>query len=137
MGTRPVFRRGGETARRYCPRCRDLRNFSTVTWQNYFALFFIPLFPLGRPEAGCECVSCRAVVGGAEAAARPEPGPWTAVSPALPPGESLAVQCPRCDGRMRVPLRERGFTATCPHCTLRFKVNGQRESIPEATVEEE
>ena len=119
LGTRPIIRPGAEIVRR-----------------NYFTLFFVPVFPLGPPRRGYACVSCGLTMS-AEAAhapaaireeARPE-GRWT--------GETLVVQCPRCDGRMRVPLRERGFVAICPHCTKEFRVKGERSAIPEAEIRED
>mgnify|MGYP005839999167 CR=1 FL=1 len=136
LGTRPIIRPGAEIVRRPCPNCGDWRNFQEVTWRNYFTLFFVPVFPLGPPRRGYACVSCGLTMS-AEAAhapaaireeARPE-GRWT--------GETLVVQCPRCDGRMRVPLRERGFVAICPHCTKEFRVKGERSAIPEAEIRED
>ena len=133
MGTKPVIRHSGGTVRRHCPNCGDWRNFQETTWQNFFSVFFIPLFPLSAPRTAYTCVTCGLPLS-REAAEGPEP--VREERPALANGESLVVQCPRCDGRMRVPLRERGFTAVCPHCTLEFRVKGQREGVPEALVKE-
>jgi hypothetical protein len=131
MGTKPVIRRGGEIVKRHCPNCGDWRNFQETTWQNFFSVFFIPLFPLGAPRIAYTCVTCGLPLS-REAAAGP--GPVQEEGPPFPAGETLIVQCPRCDGRMRIPLRERGFIAVCPHCTLEFRVKGQREAVPEAGI---
>ncbi len=132
MGTKPVVRRVGGIIRRRCLNCGDWRNFQETTWQNYFSLFFVPLFPVGAPRTAYTCVTCGLPLG-REAEGEEPAGE---AGPALPAGESLVVQCPRCDGRMRVPLRERGFVAICPHCALEFKVKGQREGVPEALIKE-
>ncbi|MGE5597854.1 MAG: zinc-ribbon domain-containing protein [Bacteroidota bacterium] len=135
MGTRPIARRGEETVRGHCPRCRDLRNFTAVTWRNWLTFFFLPVLPLGAAKSGYACVSCDLMVDTPrqpETAAAGSPGPS-----ALPAGEGVVLQCPRCDGRMRAPLRERGFVAVCPHCAKEFRVKGQREPVPEAEVKNE
>ncbi len=133
IGTKPIVRRGAGTVRRYCPRCGDLRNFQEVTWQNYFSLFFFPLFPIGSAKSGYQCVSCGLPVAGDEET----PGTPSHASGKFFPGESLVIQCPRCDGRMRVPLRDRGFQVSCPHCTWEFRVKGQTEPVPEARIDEQ
>jgi len=134
MGTRPVIGRGSANERRHCPRCGDLRNFRKINWRNYFTLFFVPLIPINAAKQGLECVSCGLMLTSEDH--REEPTPRQEAPPLLTPGESLVVQCPRCDGRMRVPLRERGFAAICPHCSLSFKIKGQREPVPEALIDE-
>lgn len=134
MGTKPVVRRSGETIRRHCPNCADWRNFQETTWQNFFSVFFIPLFPVSATRTAYTCVTCGLPLSSRAAAEGPEPA-IEGEKPILD-GETLIVQCPRCDGRMRVPLRERGFTAICPHCTLEFGVKGQREGVPEAEVKD-
>ncbi|MGE5552175.1 MAG: zinc-ribbon domain-containing protein [Bacteroidota bacterium] len=135
LGTRPMVRQGEATIRRYCPRCGDLRNFREVRWQNWLTLFFIPVFPLGRTNTGYACVTCSLAMDASMAADAPAED-QAGEDAALTPGESLLVQCPRCDGRMRVPLRERGFVAICPHCAMEFRVKGQREAVPEAGIKE-
>ncbi|MGE5528212.1 MAG: zinc ribbon domain-containing protein [Patescibacteria group bacterium] len=124
-GIRPVVKREGTDGRGFCPVCGDLRNLERITARSYFTLFFVPVFPVGRPETGYACNCCGNPVrpGAAEPARAP-----------LAPGESLILQCPRCDGRMRAPLREQGYTAVCPHCAMAFRVMGQREEAPEAEV---
>ena len=134
LGTRPVIRRGTEVLRRVCPNCGDWRNFQEVRWRNYFTLFFIPLFPLGPERHGYACADCGLTMS-VEAAQAPAPAYET--RPEKWAGETLVVQCPRCDGRMRVPLRERGFVAICPHCTKEFRVKGQHEEVPEAEIKME
>ncbi|MGE5599812.1 MAG: zinc-ribbon domain-containing protein [Bacteroidota bacterium] len=134
IGARPVVRRGEGTIRRHCPRCGDLRNFTSVTWRNWLTFFFLPVLPLGAERHGYACASCDLMMDSSTAAA--EPAGETPAPLQRQAGESLILQCPRCDGRMRVPLRERGFIAVCPHCAKEFRVKSQREPVPEAEVRE-
>jgi len=126
-----VVKQGTEIIRRPCPNCGDWRNFREVRWRNYFTLFFIPLFPVGPERQGYTCPACGLTLG-VEAAQASVSVQET--RPERSAEATLVVQCPRCDGRMRVPLRERGFVAICPHCTKEFRVKGQHEEIPEAEI---
>lgn len=137
-----MVRQGTDLIRRRCPACGDWRNFRMVSVQTYFTLFFVPLFPLGAARQGYSCVSCGLIVerSAAENGARPaeeerEGGQGLTTDDSA--GEMLVVQCPRCDGRMKVPLRPRGFTAVCPHCAKEFRVKGQREPVPEGKIIED
>ena len=140
IGIRPVvIRRGTVTIGRCCPRCGGRRDCRKITWRNYFTLFFIPLFPVGTEKSGYECITCGLPVEGrdGERGWRAGEAAYDGVGEAGPPaGERSIVQCPRCDGRMRVPLRERGVTAICPHCAKEFGVKGERGEVPEAEVRE-
>ncbi len=37
---------GGLMRERYCSKCSRTQIFEEVRWINYFALFFVPLFPI-------------------------------------------------------------------------------------------
>lgn len=103
-----------------------------MTLREYFTFFFVPVFPVSRPRESHACVTCGLPADGL--AGEPAGEEEVTARSGASPGESLIVQCPRCDGRMRVPLRERGYTAACPHCAKEFAVKGQREPVPEGKV---
>jgi uncharacterized Zn finger protein (UPF0148 family) len=46
----------------------------------------------------------------------------------------LVILCPRCEGAMSVPLREKRQEVLCPHCAMEFKVKGIKGTIPAATI---
>jgi hypothetical protein len=57
-GSRDIARSvGGGTF--YCPRCRSFRDYSTDRVENWFTLYFIPLFPRETIAEAVRCHYCR------------------------------------------------------------------------------
>ena len=42
----------------YCPHCRAVRPYERKSARQYFALYFIPVFPIGQPVEFVECQVC-------------------------------------------------------------------------------
>jgi hypothetical protein len=43
----------------HCPHCQRERQYAHKQGRNYFALYFVPIFPVGGEEEFIECQSCR------------------------------------------------------------------------------
>ena len=59
FGTRPKTKTVG-TGQFYCPRCQSQRAYERKQLQQYFALYFIPLIPVGKGSEFIECQTCGA-----------------------------------------------------------------------------
>jgi transcription elongation factor Elf1 len=73
----------------YCPQCRMKRHYLRKQARPYFALYFIPLIPIGQGTEFVECQSCRTTF---------EPGVLAAKAP--PPVVDLATRINMIRGRL-------------------------------------
>lgn len=91
-----------------------ISDFRRQTRREYFTVFFVPLFPTGKPEFIVVCGRCDATYY--------DSAPQAAWSGEEDPGNSVIV-CPGCSGKMRIPVRrENAIRVTCPHCLEKFSV---------------
>jgi hypothetical protein len=58
FGTRARNKEIG-SGRFYCPHCQKERDYAHMQGRNYFALYFIPIFPIGDSGEFIQCKSCR------------------------------------------------------------------------------
>lgn len=42
----------------HCPTCQSQQRCRVIFYQRWFTLFFLPIFPLGRGTACCDCLNC-------------------------------------------------------------------------------
>jgi hypothetical protein len=133
FGFSPVKKAGTQVVRRHCPRCNDLRNFQEVFVRQYVTFFFIPIFPVSASTTIYTCSACSYSIGQEMIHENPAP----VFTGDLPdPASRVIVFCPRCDGAMTIPLKETHQEITCPHCSMEFKVNGIKGTIPLAAINE-
>ncbi len=76
-----------------CPRCHTVREYRQLNARPYFALYFIPIFPIGKGTEYIECTSC-----------------GTQFEPAVlqyqpPSAEDLRIQSLRAELRGGTPLQ--------------------------------
>ncbi|MDX1991622.1 MAG: zinc-ribbon domain-containing protein [bacterium] len=57
FGTRARFKTVGE-GQFFCPHCQTTRNYERKQGKNYFAVYFIPLIPMGDIGEFIECQTC-------------------------------------------------------------------------------
>ncbi|MCA0452729.1 MAG: zinc ribbon domain-containing protein [Chloroflexi bacterium] len=57
FGTRNKLKTVG-TGQFYCPRCQAQRTYERKTAKRYFALYFVPLIPMGDLGEFVECTTC-------------------------------------------------------------------------------
>ncbi len=57
FGTRPRYKTTGE-GEFFCPSCQKERHYERKGGKNYFALYFIPLIPMGDLKEFIECQTC-------------------------------------------------------------------------------
>lgn len=48
----------GKTGDFFCPACKQDRQYTTIKWDKYFTLYFIPLFPTQNLATVIQCQSC-------------------------------------------------------------------------------
>ncbi len=58
FGTRPRTKTI-DTGTFFCPHCQTTRDYERKEARPYFTLYFIPLFPIGKPSEFIECTICR------------------------------------------------------------------------------
>lgn len=58
FGTRPRSKTI-DTGDFFCPHCQTTRTYERKEARPYFTLYFIPLFPIGKPYEFIECTVCR------------------------------------------------------------------------------
>jgi hypothetical protein len=58
FGTRPRTKTI-DTGTFFCPHCQTTRDYERKEARPYFTLYFIPLFPIGKPFELIECTVCR------------------------------------------------------------------------------
>jgi hypothetical protein len=58
FGTRNRFKTI-KTGQFYCPHCRATRNYELKQAKRYFALYFVPLIPMGDLGEFVECQTCK------------------------------------------------------------------------------
>lgn len=56
-GSKPR-RMEGRSGTFFCPTCKDFQPYTTVTWEKYFTLYFIPLFSMETLSSVVQCQSC-------------------------------------------------------------------------------
>ena len=44
-----------------CPKCSIKKEYTVKTSRQYFRLFFIPIFPMGKNESIVECQTCKSI----------------------------------------------------------------------------
>lgn len=57
FGTRTRFKTVGD-GQFFCPHCQTTRQYERKQGKNYFALYFIPLIPIGEAGEFIECQTC-------------------------------------------------------------------------------
>lgn len=131
IGVNPVKKEKEIILRRHCPHCNDLRNFQEVQCRQYLSIFFIPVFPLSKPVTVFTCVTCGYSIN-IELMNQSLPEPTT--PPVNNNTDRAVIVCPRCEGAMIVPVKERRLNVTCPHCTKEFIIKGIKGEIPLASI---
>jgi rubredoxin len=58
FGARPRTKTIG-TGTFFCPHCQTTRDYERKEARPYFTLYFIPLFPIGKPTEFIECTVCQ------------------------------------------------------------------------------
>ncbi|MFZ6053329.1 zinc ribbon domain-containing protein [Halocola ammonii] len=48
----------GASGMRYCPGCQLISNLTEVQRRNWLTLFFIPVFPVSKPQHFLKCSRC-------------------------------------------------------------------------------
>ena len=131
IGTNPVKRSGNQVIRRQCPRCNDIRNFQEFHLRQFLSFFFIPIIPVSRINHFFTCPSCSYTISSDVAY---ETLITEADSKTENASDQVIILCPRCDGAMKVPLRQRRQELCCPHCSMEFKLKGIKGKIPPAMI---
>jgi len=121
--------KGGLQLQTYCPRCWRTVEMRELKWRRYFTLFFVPVFPLERKgDAVLVCSTCDGsyvpqyedYLEGAKQAAASD-GARSASSGSGP--LKVAIRCPYCKFRLRIPDLGKTLAVTCAHCGRKFDVN--------------
>ena len=63
FGSKNVKRTEGTASQAACPRCNQLGTIVGKTAQQWFTIFFIPIFPMGSRTHFTECTQCKAQFG--------------------------------------------------------------------------
>ena len=111
----------------YCPRCRARQPYEHKQSARYFAVYFIPLFPIGKQTEFIECQACHAAFelsvlnqtgpvlpGGPSALLKGGRAVQTVVAGLLQAGAS------REDAAWVVYAAARGQFAVCENCQLMY-----------------
>ncbi len=121
--------KNGLNLRRQCDRCQFLSDLQEHRFRQYFALFFIPVFPVSKGESLLVCNRCQATFYiQAEDYLASEMGgsvysTGDAGKSSSSGGEKMVIVCDYCGGRLRIPLLAgRKLVVTCPHCKKKFDV---------------
>ncbi len=129
MGTKPVKREvaGGVRLRQTCPVCGVLSELRECQVRNYFTLFFIPVFPLGKGASMMSCSRCQSAFSLPAPAAMPDADLETELDAAYEiEAAKQTFICAACKGRLRVPrLEGKTIPVTCPHCKTRFRLSDE------------
>jgi hypothetical protein len=135
FGTRTVKTpiRNGLKLRRVCGRCRLLSQMQEYRSREYFTLFFIPIFPVSKGEGLLVCERCRAnfyiqAEDYVHADARDGSYSQGDAQEGFSSEEKIVVECERCKGKLRVPVRlGHKLAITCPHCREEFEFRVEKD----------
>ncbi len=114
----------GLTVRRQCDRCQLISDLHEYRVRNFFAVFFVPVFPLSKGQEMLVCSRCQAAVYPQEkdylAAGKELPASFLRDPSGPSQVDKPVITCKFCHGKLRLPLHHKRLLVTCPHCREQF-----------------